>query len=87
MEDGEKEMQEESNIIFKPFLRVKSELLVQIDGASQETDDDGNIKNVIILGATNLPWDLDTAIIRRLDKRIRKIIKLLTLKSRYSTSR
>lgn len=54
--------------------KVKSELLVQIDGAAQAGDDeeegDGKPKNIIVLGATNLPWDLDLAVIRRLDKRI-----------------
>lgn len=51
--------------------KVKTELLVQVDGAgSVETKEGEKPKNVIILGATNLPWDLDAAIIRRLDKRI-----------------
>lgn len=52
--------------------KVKAELLVQIDGAAAnlETKEGEKPKNVIVLGATNLPWDLDDAIIRRLDKRI-----------------
>ena len=52
--------------------KVKSELLVQIDGATNdlEVKEGEKPKNVIVLGATNLPWDLDDAIIRRLDKRI-----------------
>ena len=46
---------------------------MQIDGAATQGEEgDDKPKNVIILGATNLPWDLDPAIIRRLDKRIRK---------------
>jgi katanin p60 ATPase-containing subunit A1 len=51
---------------------VKSELLVQIDGAAaaSEHKEGEKPKNVIVLAATNLPWDLDSAIIRRLDKRI-----------------
>lgn len=52
--------------------KVKAELLVQIDGAgaANEVKEGEKPKNVIIMGATNLPWDLDGAIIRRLDKRI-----------------
>ncbi len=52
--------------------KVKAELLVQIDGAAagSEAKEGEKPKNVIVLGATNLPWDLDSAIIRRLDKRI-----------------
>lgn len=52
--------------------KVKTELLVQIDGAAagSELKEGEKPKNVILLGATNLPWDLDSAIIRRLDKRI-----------------
>lgn len=52
--------------------KVKAELLVQIDGAAAnlEVKEGEKPKNVIVLGATNLPWDLDDAIIRRLDKRI-----------------
>ena len=52
--------------------KVKTELLVQIDGVGEETElkEGEKPKGVVVLAATNLPWDLDTAIIRRLDKRV-----------------
>ena len=58
--------------------RVKAELLVQMDGvgvvssagANSEQDQEQAAKNVMVLAATNRPWDLDEAIRRRLEKRI-----------------
>ncbi|KAJ3683421.1 hypothetical protein LUZ60_013648 [Juncus effusus] len=51
--------------------RVKSELLVQIDGVNATaTGDDGQKKIVMVLAATNFPWDIDEALRRRLEKRI-----------------
>eukprot|EP00532_Pseudo-nitzschia_australis_P012546 CAMPEP_0168211074 /NCGR_PEP_ID=MMETSP0140_2-20121125/3515_1 /TAXON_ID=44445 /ORGANISM="Pseudo-nitzschia australis, Strain 10249 10 AB" /LENGTH=522 /DNA_ID=CAMNT_0008137729 /DNA_START=346 /DNA_END=1916 /DNA_ORIENTATION=- len=44
--------------------RVKTEFLVQMDGV-------GNSKGqVLVLGATNIPWELDAAIRRRFEKRV-----------------
>lgn len=51
--------------------RVKSELLVQVDGVSNtSTNGDGSRKIVMVLAATNFPWDIDEALRRRLEKRI-----------------
>ncbi|KAF5206846.1 Atp-dependent zinc metalloprotease ftsh [Thalictrum thalictroides] len=51
--------------------RVKSELLVQVDGVNNSsTGDDGARKIVMVLAATNFPWDIDEALRRRLEKRI-----------------
>lgn len=59
--------------------RVKAELLVQMDGVtSSERSKDGDDANdeperpkqVMVLAATNRPWDLDEALRRRLEKRI-----------------
>jgi len=44
--------------------RVKTEFLVQMDGVGHS---DGG---VLILGATNIPWELDAAIRRRFEKRV-----------------
>lgn len=44
--------------------RLKTELLVQMDGLLS------NNSNVFILAASNLPWDLDPAFLRRMEKRI-----------------
>ena len=58
--------------------KVLSEMLVQMDGISEsnsgvngEFDNENNKpKFVMVLGATNLPWDLDDALRRRFEKRI-----------------
>ena len=52
--------------------RVKSEMLIQMDGVSSTASSDGDEeeKRVIVLASTNLPWDLDEALRRRLEKRI-----------------
>lgn len=45
--------------------KVKAELLTNLEGIDGTSD-----KNVFILAATNFPWDLDEALIRRFQKRI-----------------
>eukprot|EP00927_Polykrikos_kofoidii_P016192 TRINITY_DN17283_c0_g1_i1.p1 TRINITY_DN17283_c0_g1~~TRINITY_DN17283_c0_g1_i1.p1 ORF type:complete len:478 (-),score=101.65 TRINITY_DN17283_c0_g1_i1:92-1375(-) len=44
--------------------RIKTEFLTQMDGVGKES------AQLLVLGATNTPWDLDTAIRRRFEKRI-----------------
>ena len=44
--------------------RIKTEFLVQMQGVSN------NQKGVLVLGATNVPWELDPAMRRRFEKRI-----------------
>lgn len=44
--------------------RIKTEMLVQMDGVGKDT------KGVLILGATNIPWQLDAAIRRRFQRRV-----------------
>lgn len=44
--------------------RIKTEFLVQMDGVGKTTG------NVLVLGATNVPWELDAAIRRRFEKRV-----------------
>ena len=61
-----------------------SDLLIQMDGvgsnssasANEAQDDTEAKKNVMVLAATNRPWDIDDAIRRRLEKRICNILFL-----------
>ena len=47
--------------------RIKTELLVQMDGAANGTQESGRL---LVLGATNRPQDLDEAARRRMEKRL-----------------
>lgn len=44
--------------------RIKTELLVQMNGVGNDS------QGVLVLGATNIPWQLDAAIRRRFERRI-----------------
>jgi vacuolar protein-sorting-associated protein 4 len=44
--------------------RIKTEFLVQMDGVGS------NQSGVLVLGATNVPWELDPAMRRRFEKRV-----------------
>lgn len=44
--------------------RIKTEFLVQMQGVGKDSD------GILVLGATNIPWVLDSAIRRRFEKRI-----------------
>ena len=44
--------------------RIKTEFLVQMQGVGY------NNEGVLVLGATNVPWEIDSAIRRRFEKRI-----------------
>ncbi|RIB12095.1 P-loop containing nucleoside triphosphate hydrolase protein [Gigaspora rosea] len=48
----------------EPSRRIKTEFLVQMNGVGH--DDSG----ILVLAATNIPWELDMAIRRRFEKRI-----------------
>ncbi len=43
---------------------MKTELLIQMDGLVK------NKERIFLLAASNLPWDLDMAMLRRLEKRV-----------------
>ena len=59
--------------------RVKTEFLVQMQGVSTQMD------GLLVLGATNVPWELDPAIRRRFEKRI--YIPLPDAKARATMTR
>lgn len=76
--DGEHEASRRSVLAIMLCLilisyRVKSELLIQMDGVSsisQSKDPAEKEPLVMVLGATNHPWKIDDALRRRLEKRV-----------------
>ena len=44
--------------------RIKTEFLIQMQGVDKDSS------GVLILGATNLPWNIDSAIRRRFERRV-----------------
>lgn len=68
--------------------RIKTEFLVQMQGVGVKND------NVLVLGATNIPWCIDAAIRRRFERRIyiplpdavarRELFKLNCKKTKHS---
>lgn len=49
--------------------RMKSELLCHMDGLVSASNSDPT-KSIVILGASNFPWNIDDAFLRRMEKRI-----------------
>lgn len=45
--------------------RIKTEFLVQMQGLATESN-----SRILVLGATNLPWELDGGILRRFERRV-----------------
>ncbi|CAL6039065.1 Katanin_p60 ATPase [Hexamita inflata] len=45
--------------------RIKTQLLVEIDGLNSVSN-----QQIFVLAATNLPWTIDSAMLRRLEKRV-----------------
>jgi katanin p60 ATPase-containing subunit A1 len=67
--EGSRRMKTELLIQVKPDLIVqrslaKPHIQEQLDGLSKTSD------HVFLLAASNLPWELDMAMLRRLDKRV-----------------
>ena len=70
--------------------RMKTELLVQMDGISSKaagsaSDSRGKhdaTPQVFVMAASNMPWDLDVAVLRRLEKRV--LVPLPPLEARLA---
>ncbi|XP_015606634.1 katanin p60 ATPase-containing subunit A-like 2 [Cephus cinctus] len=54
-----------SSTLSEPARRFRAELLARLDGLLSNEK-----SRILFLAATNMPWDLDVALLRRLEKRI-----------------
>ena len=50
--------------------RMKTELLIQMDGMNGAKSDSNGNEQVFVMAASNLPWDLDVAMLRALKQLI-----------------
>ncbi|OII74781.1 AAA-family ATPase [Cryptosporidium ubiquitum] len=52
--------------------RIKTEFLVQMDGVNSNSSNcpNSNFKPILVLGTTNIPWEIDSGIRRRFERRI-----------------
>ena len=52
--------------------RFKTEFMIRVDGVNSNSSSNNHdsSKNVLVLGCTNCPWDLDQAVLRRFQRRI-----------------
>ena len=61
-------------VVHQPIQLGKTELLIQLDfdclACAIKTADHHLSRKVFLLCASNLPWDLDSALLRRLEMRI-----------------
>ncbi len=55
---------------------MKTEFLIQMQGLGND------VKDILVLGATNLPWAIDSAVRRRFEKRV--YIPLPDIKARMA---
>jgi katanin p60 ATPase-containing subunit A1 len=65
--------------------RMKTELLIQMDGVKSDSSTSEQSAQVFVMTASNLPWDLDIAILRRLEKRV--LVGLPTAQAREAMIR
>lgn len=52
--------------------RIKTEFLVRMDGVNSNSNNypNNNFKPILVLGTTNIPWEIDSGIRRRFERRI-----------------
>jgi SpoVK/Ycf46/Vps4 family AAA+-type ATPase len=50
--------------------RLKTEFMVQLDGVCSATNTSSDSDRLLVMGATNLPHELDEAVLRRLARRV-----------------